>query len=244
MSNERNTHRDVDAAIAETYSEIADETTPEYLNKNILALAKAASKPPKASRMAVWMKPAAWAATLGLSLAIVLQVSQSPVSPAVPEISSAADSLREELRQKDTHVVEEAAAAARLRAGPNQIEKRQDADAVAVADAPSPRTADPNADLAADDEQAVREQPVARTRPAAAKSEASRFASAAAESASGLNALSQEAPLEPTCPLAQRSNADDWSRCIQALRKEGHERLANAEVEFFEATFPDFPANK
>ena len=75
MSNEPE-NRIVDPKLTDAYQALARERTPEYLDEKVLELA-ARSQAPYA-RARAWMRPAAWAATIGLSLAIVLDLTQIP----------------------------------------------------------------------------------------------------------------------------------------------------------------------
>ncbi len=79
MTIERNTpdleHND--DLVSTTYREVATESAPDELNRSVLQLAAAEARP-RAARGNSWMRPMAWAATIGLSLAIVLQLSEAP----------------------------------------------------------------------------------------------------------------------------------------------------------------------
>lgn len=75
MSNEPE-NRVVDAQVSETYRELAGERTPEHLNAQVLKMAAGPRSP--YARARAWMRPAAWAATIALSFAIVLELTQLP----------------------------------------------------------------------------------------------------------------------------------------------------------------------
>ncbi len=74
MSKERN-HSSEDR-LADTYRALANERAPDYLNEKVLRLA--AGGRTKYARARAWMRPAAWAAVIGLSLAIVLDMTRLP----------------------------------------------------------------------------------------------------------------------------------------------------------------------
>lgn len=74
MSNERD-HRSEDR-LADTYRALTEERAPDYLNEKVLRLA--AGNRTRYSRARAWMRPAAWAAVIGLSLAIVLDMTRLP----------------------------------------------------------------------------------------------------------------------------------------------------------------------
>jgi hypothetical protein len=104
MSNERE-DRGEGQRLADTYKALADERAPDYLNERVLRMA-AASRTPY-GRARAWMRPVAWAATIGLSLAIVLEVTRVPqvepdsLSIPAPEVSKARKD-QAEIRDSDT----------------------------------------------------------------------------------------------------------------------------------------------
>ena len=93
MSNERDIpdHAEVTAA----YRDLATETAPESLNEAVLREAsKAATKSSYAS-MIGWTRPVAWAATVGLTLFITLQLADTPTPNADIGASVLTESLDE-----------------------------------------------------------------------------------------------------------------------------------------------------
>ena len=76
MSNERD--RRSEDRLAEAYQALAEERAPDYLNEKVLRMA--ADTRSRYSRARAWMRPAAWAAVIGLSLAIVLDMTRLPQS--------------------------------------------------------------------------------------------------------------------------------------------------------------------
>jgi len=95
MTKERS-HPDTDGVtdplVSRTYRESASERVPDALDRAVLQQAKQnASKP--YSRSIVWLRPMAWAATIGLSLAIVIELANLPQpDPALTPQSRAAES--------------------------------------------------------------------------------------------------------------------------------------------------------
>lgn len=79
MTEEQHTRGsvDTDALVTQTYREIADERVPEHLNRAILKEAATAARP-RYSRAIAWTRPMAWAATIMLSVALVLEVTRVP----------------------------------------------------------------------------------------------------------------------------------------------------------------------
>lgn len=70
-----------DELVSATYRELQAEQAPEHLNQRILRMARGEASTARRSPFPNWMKPAAWAATVGLSLAIVLELSEVPSTP-------------------------------------------------------------------------------------------------------------------------------------------------------------------
>ncbi len=76
MNNERD--RRSEDRLSNTYRALAEERAPDYLNEKVLRLASRTRT--RYSRARAWMRPAAWAAVIGLSLAIVLDMTRLPQS--------------------------------------------------------------------------------------------------------------------------------------------------------------------
>jgi hypothetical protein len=80
MTDERNRTdlpADTDAGVTQAYRDTKGERAPEALNRSILDQAAKAARP-RYSRIRSWTRPMAWAATAMLSVAIVLQLTQTP----------------------------------------------------------------------------------------------------------------------------------------------------------------------
>ncbi|NNF40770.1 MAG: hypothetical protein HKN64_05280 [Woeseiaceae bacterium] len=79
MSNERKSP-DMDTLVAQTYKALATERAPDHLNAKVMAMA-AREAQTRSGPARTWIRPLAWAATIGLSLAIVLDLTQLPTPP-------------------------------------------------------------------------------------------------------------------------------------------------------------------
>lgn len=101
MTEKRNTRQsgaETDPLVTRTYREIADESTPEHLNRTILKEAAKAARP-RYRRFISWTRPMAWAATVMLSVALVLEITKTPT----PESMMIDDSLGKfEIQERDT----------------------------------------------------------------------------------------------------------------------------------------------
>jgi len=75
MSDKRmKTDEPGDPRVSAAYREMADERTPEHLDHVILNAARGAAKP-RWRKAGAWLRPAAWVATIGLCVAIVVEIS-------------------------------------------------------------------------------------------------------------------------------------------------------------------------
>ena len=63
-----------DPRVSAAYRELADERSPEHLDHIILNAARGAARP-RWNKAIAWLRPAAWVATIGVCLAIVLEIS-------------------------------------------------------------------------------------------------------------------------------------------------------------------------
>lgn len=75
MSGKRiNSDESVDPRVSTAYREMADELTPEHLDHVVLNAARSAASPRWGTAIR-WLRPAAWVATIGVCLAIVVEIS-------------------------------------------------------------------------------------------------------------------------------------------------------------------------
>ena len=72
MTTEQNHN---DPRVSEAYHDLATERTPPELDRNVLLMAAAGTRS-RYGLARAWVRPVAWAATIGLSLAFVLEMSQ------------------------------------------------------------------------------------------------------------------------------------------------------------------------
>ena len=73
--------------VSDAYRDIATETTPAALDDKVLRMAEREAKT-RYGLARSWTRPVAWAAMIGLSLAVVLEVSQTPEPIAQPDACS------------------------------------------------------------------------------------------------------------------------------------------------------------
>ena len=133
MTNERN-NKDRDQLVRDTYRALADERAPDRLNDRVLKQAAKAGRS-RYSLTRAWTRPVAWAATIGLSLAIVLELTRLPqtepdvVGISVPDrpvqkedraTANAPDASMNDFSPKDMTLLRDAENMARIQAGANQ----------------------------------------------------------------------------------------------------------------------------
>jgi len=212
MTDERNkmdTGAETDAAVTQAYRETKDERVPESLNRAVLDQAAKAARP-RYSRIILWTRPMAWAATAMLSVAIVLQLTQAPapedvgLSDSAPEVDAP---KLEALRSTAKQVAPAAASEARQR-----VEQSK----------------------ANFEDQAVVEQEVAAPAlisPEPAQTTISNFAPPG---------LVRGRSDPGRCDEAATTTAETWLQCITALEEAGLSDAADEERKLLAAAFPDF----
>lgn len=259
-------NRVADQQVTRTYKALARERAPEHLNERVLKMA-AGSRTPYA-RARAWMRPAAWAATIALSFAIVLQLTQLPA----PETEEAAlylpaDSGAGANRQTSR---DDAAAFAEKIAPAEAEQESATAQPRGSTETPfteelAPRAAtvmrkakelaqeQAGADNSGDVRPAGKVQTAAETtqdepmsmeiamsrREQANRLAAKEVAQEAASAAAALGAVSDASALS-TCLDSQRAAPESWLACIRDLRKRGLAEQADEEYEQFQRQFPEF----
>jgi len=107
MTEDRNpaaAAQETDERVTQAYRELATEHTPEHLDRAVLGKARAAARPPY-SRLRSWTRPMAWAATVMLSVAIVLQIGDVP-GPEGIGYDEPASKLREAVSEAQVPTIE------------------------------------------------------------------------------------------------------------------------------------------
>ena len=139
MSDKRmNSDEPGDPRVSAAYREMADERTPEHLDHVILNAARGAAKP-RWRTAGAWLRPAAWVATIGLCVAIVVEISLLPdpepaefdsIPPAATKPSSPADDgeKRLEKTRAEPQAVQQIQKPDRRRAAETASDLRQPAD--------------------------------------------------------------------------------------------------------------------
>lgn len=231
MTTERN---DNDARVSQVYREAATEKTPPELDRKILSMAATGTRS-RYGRARAWIRPMAWAATIGLSLAFVLELTQVPESAPISAGGSDAD-IFEVL---DEEVASEAAPARaksdqRLR---QESEVRSDAPATMLS-APAAIEAEAEADRVVGEFEA-NDMSLMRDAEEQARAQAGQAQQRPAAT-TGFSALVEKKEQAPGCDADARATAQSWYECVEELRQAGLAELATRELESLLGEFPDF----
>ena len=215
-----------DPRVSRTYRDLATETSPPGLDEAILKMA-AGNAPTRYGLARGWLRPVAWAATIGLSLALVLEVSQYTEVTTIEE--QTADSLSEQVVSDDL-----AANSGDANFAKQVRDKRSDIPAPAKALAPRIEGAAPAAmesaaliqEVDADDSTLLPEtEEVLRVRASAARSAAL--------------PVEKKEQIE-FCDADAKATATGWYECVEALRDEGLTDTARQELDALLIEYPDF----
>lgn len=236
MTNKRD-REELDELVSETYRELPAPRAPDHLNQAVLRMAANKGLGKADSLFAAWVKPVTLAATIALSLAIVLELSEVPVT-SVPlnveqqetdRLDQAEDRARSQFERSATTVREDEPASA----GEGLLEELvlQDTDF-------SKREAKSKTEsFAASPPAPV--LPVARKRAA----DIPDSNQPAATSAIGFSMESNDADTTLACDEKTRQSADTWLDCIDQLRESGATLDADREYEAFMLKYPTSSAD-
>jgi hypothetical protein len=252
---------DGDDLVTETYRELGVENAPEHLNQSVLRMASGGS-PARNILFGAWMKPVAWAATIGLSLAIVLELSEVPTAPVQSDpvrsdSMPTAESMREEALEEAPVLNAAGSEKVENRARPESAPNRQLVSedelgrSTAAFDDVEVFSREPKGKLDAVAAPAAPSQPplAAMTEIPAAKELASVLPEAK-KRAADLPADSQPIAsfANDLCNAAARLSEESWLACIENLRRAGSEEAADREYEAFILKYPlessDLEGNK
>jgi len=229
-----------DELVTGTYRELGVEKAPERLNQSILRMASHDGKqsPARGILFAPWMKPVAWAATIGLSLAIVLELTQVPTAAVRPDNMPTTERMREEAVLQDADLLEKMENGARLQSGPDRqlISEDELGRNAARYDDVEVLSREPKGKV---DAVAAPAQSSAPLSPATAEISAARKRAADLPAdkrsmAYELILLEQkETDTADSCEAAVRISRESWLECIEELRETGNDQAADREYEAF-----------
>jgi len=206
-----NTEQD-NKRVSAFYREVADEVTPTTLDERILADAARGAQS-RYGLARAWVRPVAWAATIGLSLAFLLELTWFADAP--PEVPAGSPAVSEERARQDADVMR-----AKQEDVPNRSIAKQATPPAAANGAPAAPATD--------------EASFLRQAGTQAREEAERAQIAAVLSPA------ESADQDHACDNEARETAESWYQCIRELRAQGLDDDADTEFEALLRAFPDF----
>ena len=240
MTEKRNqSGAETDVLVSQAYRDLADERTPERLDRTILRAAAKEARP-RYSRFIAWTRPMAWAATVMLSVALVLEVTDTPSPEADAMDDSPVDSLGESVvpaseipKKQSNDMRQKAAAVAEQEISQQQPAERERAE----------RRSDTaefkikNEDMLQQAEELARVQAGEDKQPSPAVS-----ADAEQEFAAGRSLASTAAFAAPVadCDEDAVATPQTWLECIVALEDAGRDGAAHEQRAMLAEAFPDF----
>ena len=202
-----------DRRVADAYREVANERTPAELDRKVLAMAAAEAGRPRGLPR-TWFRPLAWAATIALSFALVLEISQVDDVQLDDVAAPRTDADQAERVEESMPLPADTAAKQEDEARLQQQFSKRSTDAPAAAKA---AIAEGNLLREAEEQDRMRSEP-----------------------ARALGALVESKEQADGCSEDARASAEAWYECVQELRDAGQTDLAEQELEALQAEFPDF----
>jgi len=241
-----------DPRVSQIYRQLAGESAPQHLDHAVLNAARAAARA-TGRGPAIWLRPAAWVTTIGLCLAIVLEVVHVPQEEA--EFESALEDRQveasrppaAELPATPPAVTSDAATPLPTR-GEIEASKRLDKAERSMPAMSAGRTAampgaeEPVVSPAAADE-IVRDAPDSPVSGGNATRERIQAVEAlSAQGAALLEAVpagvSPDLAAQPYCEESRTTDAESWHACILELEQQGLYEAARIERERLAEAFP------
>ena len=293
MNQDHNKHEatELDPRVSAHYKSLADESTPAELDRAVMReAARAVQADNRRGSFGAWFRPVAFMATVGLSLAIILDLSDTSIFslpadmpletgrpvPVQPAVETAPDNAARNrtatvtadfMRREKSMATQSSKMAAPDAAGD---EAGVAAPVTAAAEAPEPDSAQSmrmQSDVAApgarqeeapfEDSAAAsdvftgeiesaekRLQEIAATADAtlqtvtAAPAAGAQFGQSQAQDSGAMAAFALVAPLQ--CSDDQKSDVEEWWKCIETLRQSGLAELAASELDSLREEFPEF----
>ena len=204
MSTEQDTRR-----VSDAYRDIAKEASPANLDDKVMAMARQEART-RYGLARAWIRPVAWAATIGLSFAFILEMTY--FGDDAPTVDAGMPASAERDAGKDAEPATQAPALKR---------------------APATIVATPEIKASATSALREAEERVDEAAPSFAED-------VPAERLSRERASVQQADTVEHCSAEDRKDAASWYRCVLALREQGLEDAARDELDALQDAFPDF----
>ena len=246
MNDKRDQHDSaaVDAKVAAHYKLIADEAVPPELERMVLHKARAAARNDgRQFPFMAWLRPAVFVATAGLSLALVIELNETGF--VIQPSSSIPEAPQPAAVQDITPSTADDATGNRTAADIASALRREKSLATVSSKVTVPDAAG-NDDGLADAAGAFDE---------AIENAGNRLRDQEVSQALATNAQSNRAlPLDARDPASrtsdksahcsdeQKSDVEQWWRCVELLRRAGMSDVAESELESLQQKYPDFVA--
>ena len=213
MSDKRiNSDESVDPRVSAAYREMADERTPEHLDHVVLNAARSAARP-RWNTAVRWLRPAAWIATIGVCLAIVVEISLLD-DAGVVEMDSLTPAAKSERLDETAPAASEPAA----------VQSMQKPASAPAADRAERR----------DEEDQIQGARELRQQGTVIEDTAPNRMLRMAPETSTL----EEAVTEHYCDETQTADPNSWLECILELERQGLHEAARLERERLVEAFP------
>ncbi len=219
-----------DPRVAAAYRELANERSPEHLDHVILNAARGAARP-RWNKAVAWLRPAAWVATIGVCLAIVIEISLLPDQEqaefdSLPQTAAPAAAPATEMKRLEKSRPQSA--------GAQKVQRLQKPESFEASDLPR-RSDDTDAGTAPDRRQSSLEEAETRVRQRAisdVQSPASLLRTAPAPN------VAQEIAAERYCDESATADPNTWLECILELERQGQYDAARQERKLLAEAFP------
>jgi len=242
QDNDKQESTEVDPQLSAHYELLAREKTPADLDRAVLhEAARAVRAESRKGSFGAWFRPVAFMATVGLSLVIILDLSDTSIfsPPADRSFETAPPApVQAPLVQAPAETAADVARKKRAQPATSKLMRQENSESAKSRTTAAPDTSgDVFAAEVESAEQRIREMATAagdtlQPPPAAA----ARFAKP--QAAIALESLSVGAP--PNCSDEQKSAAAEWWQCIKTLRQAGLAEAADLELEGLRQVFRDF----
>jgi hypothetical protein len=212
-----------DPVVSAAYRAGATERTPPELDARVLDGARGATADTGLRRFsAFWFRPVAFVATLGLSLALILELTDTVKEPSLTAID--AGSSRQEAES--------------IESTPTTVVPRTDTSAGTkqAVESPDPSGDSANSGRTSADFADMIEAGSKQMREAESVSNAAFQGLAQSAEPSAVVSNHETRP----CPDTDNAEPSVWWECISALQEAGKQDEADFEMELFRAAYPDF----
>ncbi len=250
MTEERS-HPDTDGVsdplVSRTYRESAQERVPDALDRAVLQQARQ-NAGNRYSRSVIWLRPMAWAATIGLSLAIVIELANlpqpDPALLALPEAEAPLDlndaiaPPRFEVEALEPRARKTVDDEGRV----NQLNAPTFGKTEAPESAPKPEPASAPVSAPVSDADTFRRQDAAvlEEAEAIARMREGKSTELDAGSVGYFSGPAAAARVPMPCVAEVRLTPETWLKCIVELEDAGLDELASRQREQLQEVFPDF----